>query len=214
MSKALVQCAAPHPALALFLFLFFGLERSQLAAYVLIRWLSLERLQQVLLGLHATASLLYICPHTGIYASSYYFGLHATASLLYVSSSSSLACMLQRHCYISVLILVYIRPRTTICVSSYYYMCVLILLYVCRRSRVLHCLHAVASYTNVQQRPHKSLSTSSSFACIYMSVYCYICVLILLHVCYICVLILHICVGILLYVSSYYCMYVLILQYI
>jgi len=88
--------------------------------------------------------------------------------------------------YICVLILSYMCPHTTICVSSYYYMCVLILLYVC---------------------PHTN---------IYLSLYHYMCVLILVyvpHTLHICVLILyldmcphtllHMCPHNTKYVSSY-----------
>jgi hypothetical protein len=56
------------------------------------------------------------------------------------------------YCYICVLILLYMCPHTTIYVSSYYFICVLILPYVC---------------------PHTA----------YVSSYCYIYVLILLYVC-------------------------------
>jgi hypothetical protein len=55
--------------------------------------------------------------------------------------------------YICVLILLYMCPHTPIYVSSYSYICVLILLYMC---------------------PHTA---------IYVSSYCYICVLILLYMC-------------------------------
>jgi hypothetical protein len=59
--------------------------------------------------------------------------------------------ILSSYYYICVLILLYMCPHTAIYVSSYYYICVLILLYMC---------------------PHTA---------IYMSSYCYICVLILLY---------------------------------
>jgi hypothetical protein len=75
--------------------------------------------------------------------------------------------------YICVLILLYMCPRTAMYVSSYCYICVLILLYMC---------------------PHTA---------IYVSSYCYICVLILLYMCphttmyvssyYMCVLVFTIC---------------------
>jgi hypothetical protein len=71
--------------------------------------------------------------------------------------------------YICVLVLPYMCPRTIIYVSSYCYMCVLILLYVC---------------------PHSSMCVLIMLC---VSSYCYICVLILLCVssyCYICFLIL------------------------
>ena len=38
--------------------------------------------------------------------------------------------------YVRVLILVYMCPHTTICVSSYYYICVLILLFVCPHTSI------------------------------------------------------------------------------
>ena len=49
--------------------------------------------------------LLYMCPHTAVYVSSY--------------------------CYICVLILLYMCPHTALYVSSYCSICVLILLYMC-----------------------------------------------------------------------------------
>ena len=83
-----------------------------------------------LIGAHLAARdldrfyyLLYVCPHTTIYMSSYYY--MCVLILLYVSS-----CY-----YMCVLILLYICPHTTACVSSYYYLCadnticVLMLLY-------------------------------------------------------------------------------------
>ena len=55
--------------------------------------------------------------------------------------------------------LLHVCPHTTICVSSYYYICVLILLYMC---------------------PHTAIYVSSYY---YMSSYDYICVIILLYMC-------------------------------
>jgi len=68
--------------------------------------------------------LLYMCPHTTAYVSSY--------------------------CYKCVLILLYMCPHTTIYVSSYYYICVLILLRILLHAtvcvRVLLCKRCYASY--------------------------------------------------------------------
>ncbi len=49
--------------------------------------------------------LLYVCPHTAMYVSSY--------------------------CHVCVLIMLYMCPHTAMCVSSYCCVCVLIMLYVC-----------------------------------------------------------------------------------
>jgi len=86
---------------------------------------------------------LYMCPHTAIYVSSYYFMCPQTTT--YASSYYSCphtTIYLSSYYYICVLILLYVSsyyyicPHTTIYVSSYYFMrphttiCVLILLYV------------------------------------------------------------------------------------
>ena len=95
------------------------------------------------------------------------------------------------YCYIGVLILIYMCPFTTIYVSSYYYMCphtimyvssyycksVLILLYMCPRATIM-CPHTT----------------------VYLSAYFYMC-----NHATICVLNTTVCVLMLLYVSSYYC---------
>ena len=97
----------------------------------------------------------------------------------------------RRYCYKCVLILLYMCPRDTISASSYYYVCVLILL---------------SSYYNMC--PHTAICVSSNY---------YIFVLILLYMCphttmYIHIL-LYMCPHTTTYVSSYYCICVLILLY-
>jgi flagellar biosynthesis/type III secretory pathway ATPase len=142
-----------------------------------------------------------MCPYAAMYVSSCSY--ICVLILLYICPHTGIYA--SSCCYICVLVLAYMRPHAPVCV--------LVLLYVCLRSRVRHWLHAVASYTNVRNSVLISApSTSSSFARIYVSVYCYICVLI--HECaqqrpHTC-LYRHTAI----YVSSYYCMYVLILQYI
>ncbi len=60
---------------------------------------------------------------------------HTSAYVAYVSirqrSRSSASPVLLAYYYICVLILPYMCPHTTVYVSSYYYICVLILLYMC-----------------------------------------------------------------------------------
>ncbi len=111
-------------------------------------------------------------------------------------------------------------PHTTVCVSSYFCMCVLILLYVCQHTCMLLylCLHT-AIYTQVCQ-----FVEANDWAEIQATA---MCVLILLYICphTICILLYILrCAGLwkrmigrrsklLLCVSSYYYIYVLILVY-
>jgi hypothetical protein len=60
--------------------------------------------------------LLYMCPHTTVYVSSYYY--------------------MCPHTTICFLILLCMCPHTTVYVSSYYYVCVLILLYMCPHTTI------------------------------------------------------------------------------
>ena len=118
-----------------------------------------------------------MCPHTTIYVPSYIY------MSSYLSSYKLLTLQLQEHIcvlmYIYVLILLYICPHTTICVSScvLIYMCphstscVLILLYMCPHTTIYvsSCYDmcpAVSSYIC----PHTT-------SCV--SLYYYVCVLIL-----------------------------------
>jgi hypothetical protein len=75
--------------------------------------------------------LLYMCPHTTIYVSSYYSYAHRGQALfkpLYIQHICVILLHVSSYYYICVLILLYMCPHTTIYVSSYYYICVLILL--------------------------------------------------------------------------------------
>ncbi len=87
--------------------------------------------------------LLYMCPHTAIYVSSYYYicflipALSLPQRRLWQVCVLILLYMCPQYYYICVLILLYMCPHTTIYVSSYYYICVLIRLYTCPRTKVL-----------------------------------------------------------------------------
>ena len=79
--------------------------------------------------------LLYMCPHAAIYVhhtnidvSSCSF-THVSSILLHVCPRTTI--YMSSYYYIYVLILLCVCPHTTIYMSSYYYRCVLILLYTC-----------------------------------------------------------------------------------
>jgi hypothetical protein len=113
-----------------------------------------------------------MCPHTA---------MHMQASSSRASSPETSAS----YCYTCVLILLYMCPHTTICVSSYYYMCPLTcvrILLLCMSSYYYMCPHAT----------------------IYASSHYYICVLRLLYVSSYC----YICPHTTKYVSSYHYTYV------
>jgi hypothetical protein len=125
---------------------------------------------------------LYMCPHTTVCVlilmscvlidvSSYYYMCPPTAQ--YVSSY----CYMSSYYYVCVLILLYMCPHTNVCASSCCYVCpldticVLILLYKCPHTSICVLLLYVSAY--------------------HLSSYCYICALLLLYVSsyhYICVL--------------------------
>ena len=110
--------------------------------------------------------------------------------------------------YIRVLILLYMRPHATIYVSSYYYVCVLILLYMC--PQVMELYKIVLSLAPAHETATCNLYHTRHETCDWGAegeVYCFISVLMLLYMCphllYMCP---HtICVLILLCVSSCYC---------
>jgi hypothetical protein len=117
----------------------------------------------------------YMCPHTTCVLILLYTSLH---TVVYESNAK----FWSPH-----LILLYMCPHTTICVSSYCYMCVLILLYVCPHTAV-----CVSSYCCVCvllllcMRPHTG---------IYVSSYCYMSIILkLLCMC-----------PPAIYLSTYYC---------
>jgi hypothetical protein len=104
------------------------------------------------LRVHQVLVLLYVCPHTTIYLSSYYCMCPHTIILLCVSGPTDMC------------------PHTTISVSSYYYICVLILLYLCPQlhlRRRLRILLYVRPHTTIcvpillYVCPHTSISVSS-----------------------------------------------------
>jgi hypothetical protein len=81
---------------------------------------------QLLSGLSASQVLvpLYMCPHTTMYVSSYYYVPSATARICSCRLTGPHTTMYVSSYYcICVLILLYMCPHTTIYVSSYYYMC-------------------------------------------------------------------------------------------
>jgi hypothetical protein len=102
--------------------------------------------------------LLYMCPHTTIYVSAFYYVCVCVLMLLYyMSLSLSLSLshththtkaplvITHQHPIYSVLMLLYVVvcrarpykfPHTTIHVSSYYYICVLILLCMCPHTTI------------------------------------------------------------------------------
>jgi hypothetical protein len=91
------------------------------------------------------------------------------------------ATYVSSYCYICVLILLYMCPHTAIYVSSYCYICVLILrsrvAYVARATYVLH-MSYICVLILIYMCPHTAIYVSSYY---YICVsYCYICVLILL----------------------------------
>jgi hypothetical protein len=119
------------------------------------------------------------------------------------SRTSGMCVHVSSYYYICVLILLYMCPHTTtMYVSSCYYVCVLILLYMCPHTTIY-----VSSYCCIcvlilllYMCPHATMYVSSYYymcphTTIYVSSYYYICILILL------------------YVSSYYYICVLILLY-
>jgi multisubunit Na+/H+ antiporter MnhF subunit len=76
--------------------------------------------------------LLYMCPHTTIYASSYYY-------IVYMRPHTTMhVCS---YYYICVLILLFMCSHTTVYVSSYYYICVLIRLYMRPHTTMRVCSH-------------------------------------------------------------------------
>ncbi len=162
--------------------------------------------------------LLYVCPHPTIYVSSYYCTCPPNTT--------------------SVLILLYMCPHTkcphtTIYVSSYhyvslhYYICVLTLLYICPHTPI----YLASSYYCISIAHSARLSGIAPVPHIYVSPYYYICVPILLYMCphttragialappraFLQVfeaplLQLYMCPHTTIYVSSYYCICVLIL---
>jgi hypothetical protein len=88
--------------------------------------------------------LLYVCPRTTVYVSSYYYIRPHTSvcfhTTIYVSSYYYICVLILLymcpHTTVCVLILLYMCPHTIIYVSSYYYICVLILLYMCPRTTI------------------------------------------------------------------------------
>ncbi len=90
------------------------------------------------------------------------------------------------YCCICVLILLYMCPHTTIYASSYYHICFLILLYLCPHTTIY-----VSSYYYICVL---ILVYMCSHTTMYVSSYCYVCVLILLCM----------CPHTTMYVSSYY----------
>jgi hypothetical protein len=159
----------------------------------------------------------------------YYMRPHAAICVLILRTSSQLseacryllpllsACCMCPHttiyvssyCYICVLILLYMCPHTAIYVSSYFYICVLILLYMCPHTENLE-----PAFGSLQVPP------TSAICLLYVSSYYNICVLILLYMCphtaiyvssycYICVLILRTsCTRILLCIRPHTTIYV------
>ena len=119
--------------------------------------------------------------------------------------------------YISVRILLYMCPHTVMDVSSYYFICVLILVYIhtgainVRTSRICSTLTSLISSVSSTKR-------MSRYATLYLSSYCYISVIILPYICPHTTLYLssyyYICVIILLCVSSSYYMCVLMPLYL
>jgi hypothetical protein len=117
---------------------------------------------------------LYLSPHTAIYVSCYYSYYECSEAKRDCSTTVSVSS----YCYICVLILPYMCPHTVICV--------LILLYMCPRAAIdVSSYYYMCVLTLLYMCPHT---------------YCYTCVLILLYVCvlmllYIYVLILHRCTA-------------------
>jgi hypothetical protein len=89
---------------------------------------------------HTTIYILYISPHTTIYAVKVE-GLQAWLILYYIVSMLIYMCphtttYLSPYYYICVLILLHMCPHTTTYLSSYYYICVLILLHMCPHTTI------------------------------------------------------------------------------
>ncbi len=74
--------------------------------------------------LRSQCSSYYMCPHTTIYVSSYYYA--SVLILLYMCPHTTMC----PH------ILLYPCPHATIYVSSYYFICVLMLLYMCPHATI------------------------------------------------------------------------------
>ncbi len=81
--------------------------------------------------------LLYMCPHTTIYVSSWRRRTLTTKITLLRLKLRVVPCMQVAHT--CVLILLYMCPHNTTYVSSYYYICVLILLCMCPPDAVALC---------------------------------------------------------------------------
>ena len=114
--------------------------------------------------------LLYMCPHTAIYVSSFRCLLRLPPGLVSAKKKS-------------VLILLYMCPHTTRFVSLYYYIRVLIQLYMCPHS--FFCLGAFFGFrlclyyiwSAFQKAPFRAASSTQVLS------YGYICVLMLLYIC-------------------------------
>ena len=83
------------------------------------------KIQSVCVYMRARTILLYMCPHTPIYVSSYFY--ICVLILLYMCPHTTicvliLLCMCP-HTTMCVLILIYVCPHTAIYVSAYQYMC-------------------------------------------------------------------------------------------
>jgi hypothetical protein len=139
-----------------------------------------------------------MCPHTTtyVYLILLYMFCSRTApgnsrelSRTRLSRDISLQHEQSSYCYICVLILLYMCPHTTMCVSAYYYICVLMLLCICA-------LPQSARSTRLSRTRLSLLYVSSyGYICvlilewmcphttIYVSSYCYVCVLRLERMC-------------------------------
>jgi len=132
---------------------------------------------------------IYMCPHTNIYASSYYFigvrmrYFRVTSLFKSLVSLPHTPIYVSEYSYIYVLILLHmppICPHTTTYASSYAYICVRVLLYICPHTTT----YASSCARNESRRSSRTSSV----------IYIYIYIFILIYI----------CPHTTIYVSSYY----------
>ncbi len=113
--------------------------------------------------------MLYMCPPTAIYVSSYCYV--CVLLPLYMCPHTAISLPSYRihvfsYCYICVLILLYMFPHTAIYVSSYCYIFVLILLYMCPRVLVFsYCYICRSARVGDAARFNPAASTRQHAAC-------------------------------------------------
>ncbi len=160
---------------------------ASLRAAVAYAWNNLNRKKKQWRPHELTSWLIYMCPPTTICMSSYCY----SCVLILPYDCPHTALYVSSYCYMSLCYwradeltssLLYMCPDTTIYVSSYYHICVLILLCMCPHATPCVCIL-------LSMCPHTTIYVSSFYwwadelTSIYVSSYCYVCVLILQYIC-------------------------------